>query len=80
MKCQSNFKVICVFLFIKVPVSIHESEQSCICVLMASGVPISTIFLLDVGTIPTVCHFFFVFSLFFFYSLKKGRLNADWSV
>ena len=39
-------------------VSSQESEQSCICVLRVSILPLSTIFLLDIGIILTVWYFF----------------------
>jgi hypothetical protein len=41
-------------LLIHVPVPTQESGQSCICVLGVSILPLSTIFLWDFGTIPTV--------------------------
>ena len=45
-------------LFIEVPVSSQESEQSCICVLGVSIWPLSMIFLLDFGTVLTVWYFY----------------------
>ena len=44
-------------LFIEVPVLSQESERSCIYVLGISNLPISTIFLLNFGTVPTVWYF-----------------------
>jgi hypothetical protein len=44
-------------LLIEVPVPRQESEQSCICVLGVLILPLYTIFLLDFGTVPTVCYF-----------------------
>jgi hypothetical protein len=41
-------------LFIEVPVPWQESEQSCICVLGVSILPLSTMFLLDCGTVLTM--------------------------
>jgi hypothetical protein len=41
-------------LFTEVFVPSQESEKSCICVLEVSILPLSTIFLLDFGTVPTV--------------------------
>ena len=46
---------------IEVPVPSQESEWSCICVLELSIFPLSTIFLLDFGTVPTVVFFVFHF-------------------
>ena len=43
---------------IGVSVPSQESEQSCISVLLVSTYPLSVIFLLDVGTIPTVVFYF----------------------
>ena len=45
-------------IFIWVPVSSQENERSSICVLGESILPVSTIFLLDFGTVPTVRYFF----------------------
>jgi hypothetical protein len=39
------------------PVLSQESEQSCICVLKVSILPISTIFLLGFETVPTMWYF-----------------------
>ena len=41
-------------LFIEVPVPIQESERSCICVRSIDLGSVSTIFLIDFGTIPTL--------------------------
>ena len=41
-------------LFIEVPVPNDESERSGICVLGISILPLSTIFILDFGNVPTV--------------------------
>ena len=48
--------------FIKVPVPSQESELSCIChgMLGLSNCPLSTSFLLDFGTVPTVMVFFLI--------------------
>jgi len=48
-------------LFSEVPVPSQECERSCICVLGISIMPLSTIFLLDFGTVPTVLYFCFSF-------------------
>jgi hypothetical protein len=45
-------------LFIEMPVPSQESERSCNCLLGVSVVPLSTIFLLEFGTVPTVWYFF----------------------
>ena len=45
-------------LFIEVSVPSQQSKQSCICVLGVSILPVSTICLLDFGTVPTVWYFF----------------------
>ena len=37
----------------------QEIEQSCICVLGELLFPLSALFLLDLGTVPTVWHFLF---------------------
>jgi uncharacterized membrane protein len=47
-------------LFLEVPVPSQKTEQSCICVLSVSILPVSTIFLLNFGTVPTVWYFFVV--------------------
>ena len=36
----------------------QESERSCICVFGVSILSLSTIFLLECGTVPTVCYFY----------------------
>ena len=68
-------------LFIGVHVSNQKSEQLCIYMLKVSILPLSTTFLLDYGTIPTVWYFvgtiptvwyFFYFS---FYSYLKQSNN-----
>ena len=48
-------------LFIEVSVPSQESELSCVCVLGVSILPLSTIFLFDFGTVPTMW-FCFVFN------------------
>ena len=45
-------------LFIEDPVQIQESEQSWICVVGVHIFPLSTIFLLDFGNVPTSVVFF----------------------
>ena len=45
--------------FIEVPVPRQECEQSCICTLWVSILPLSTILLLDFGTVPTVWYYCF---------------------
>ena len=45
-------------LFIEVPVPRQESDQSCICVLGVSIVPVSTILIFDFEIVPTVWYFF----------------------
>jgi hypothetical protein len=42
---------------------------SCICVLQVSILPLSTILLLNFGTVPAVWYFYFYF--FFFYSINR---------
>jgi len=52
-------------LYIEVPVPSQESELSCICVVGVSLLPLSMIYLLDFGTVPTVfafCCFHFIFT------------------
>jgi hypothetical protein len=44
-------------LFIEVPVQNQESKLSCISVLEVSILHLSTIFLLEVDTVPTVWYF-----------------------
>jgi len=53
-------------IFIEMPVPSQECERSCmcICVLMISILPLSTIFLLDFENVPTVRHFAFDFIIF----------------
>jgi len=46
---------------IEMPVPSQESEWSCICVLVALILPLSTIFLLDYGTVPNACFCFLFF-------------------
>ena len=48
-------------LFIEVPEL--RQEGSFICVLGISNLHISTIFLLNAGTVPTVCYIFFHFNI-----------------
>jgi len=52
--------------YIELPVPSQESEQSSICVLRVSILPLSMIFLLDFWTVPTVWYFlfFYIFELF----------------
>jgi hypothetical protein len=42
------------FFFIEITVPSQESERLCICLLVASILPLSTNFVLDFGNIPTV--------------------------
>jgi hypothetical protein len=50
------------FFFIKVSAPSQETGRSCICVLLVSILSLSTIFLLQFGTVATVLYFlFFVF-------------------
>jgi hypothetical protein len=44
-------------LFIEAPVLSQETERSCICVLVVPILPLSTIFLMDFGAVPTVWYF-----------------------
>jgi hypothetical protein len=44
---------------IEVPVPSQESKQSCIYVLEVLKLPLSMIFLLNIGTVLTVWYFFF---------------------
>ena len=53
-------------LLIEVPVPIQECEWSCMCV---RGIYFSMIFLLEIGTVPTVWCFFFVFHFISYFSL-----------
>ena len=48
-------------LFIEMSIPSQASEWSCICVLRISILPLSLIFLLDFGTVPTVWYFIFHF-------------------
>jgi len=45
--------------FFLMHVSSQEIERSCICVLVVSILPISTIFLFDFGNVPAVWYFLF---------------------
>jgi len=60
-------------LFIEVTVPSQESEWSCICVLVVSILPLSTILILHFGTVPIVWYFF-CFS-FYFYRLTMSILD-----
>ena len=51
-------------LFIKVTVPSQESEWSCICVLVVSILPLSTILILHFGTVPKSVVFILLFILF----------------
>ena len=50
------------------PVTSPENERPCMCVLVVSLLPLSTIFLLDFGTVPTLWYF-----LFFYWTLELFR-------
>ena len=41
------------FFFIKVPVLSQEGARTCTCMLGVSSLPLSTLFLLDFGIVPT---------------------------
>ena len=43
--------------FIEVPVPRQECERACICTLWVSILPLSTILILDFGTVPTVWYY-----------------------
>ena len=58
----------------EVPVLSQENEQSCICVLMVSISSLSTIFLLDFGTVPTV---WFLFVFFFILLVKMSSKSRS---
>ena len=58
-------------LFIEVPEL--RQEGSFICVLGISNLHISTIFLLNAGTVPTVCYIFFHFII----GYEKTQLSCN---
>ena len=45
-------------MFIEVHVARQESDRSCMCVLLTSIVPLSMMYLLELGTVPKVFYFF----------------------
>jgi hypothetical protein len=55
-----------IWLFIEVPVPSTESERSYIFVLWVSILPLSTILILDFGTVPTVWYFGTVPTVWYF--------------
>ena len=55
-----------IWLFIEVPVPSTESERSYIFVLEVSMLPLSTILILDFGTVPTVWYFRTVPTVWYF--------------
>jgi hypothetical protein len=59
--------------FIEVSLPSHDSQQSCICVLGVSILPVSTIFPLDFINVPTVWYFdfSFLFPLPFFFGFSS---------
>ena len=63
-------------LFIEVPVPIQESERSCICVRSIDLGSVSTIFLIDFGTIPTFV-FHFISKFFLLQSFAVEELFTD---
>ena len=73
--------------FIEVPVPNQESEQSCLCVLGVSILPLSEIFPLDFGIVQTMWYFlFFILSAYIFIcekfykneSSKQFKTNIDY--
>ena len=48
-------KIIMTIVFIEVPIPRQERERFCICAIL----PLFTIFLLDIGTVPTVWYYSF---------------------
>lgn len=59
-------------IFIELSVSSHESQRSCICVLVVSILPLSAIFRLDFDTVPTV--WYFISFYFILYLCMYGSL------
>ena len=73
--------------FIELPVPNQESEQSCLCVLGVSILPLSEIFPLDFGIVQTMWYFlFFILSAYIFIcekfykneSSKQFKTNIDY--
>ena len=60
---------------IEIPVRSQERERSCICCVGVSILPLSTIFPLDVGTVPTDWYFLFCFLLLLFFHWSTDELS-----
>jgi hypothetical protein len=55
--CRLNSSCACIFYFVKVHVQRHESEQSCMCVLEVSILPL-------IGPVPLVILYDILFSIY----------------
>ena len=61
-------------------IEVHELSQegSFICALVISSLHISTFFLLNAGTVPTVCYIFFHFIIGYEHTAELQLLKKIW--
>jgi hypothetical protein len=69
---SNSRKVLTTPLFIEMPVPSQKSKRSSICVLGLSILPLSTFFIFDSGSVPTVWYSLFFFILLQLYIIRLG--------